>query len=145
MHQRKLGEIVQAQDLLHVTSDTSVVDVARKMTERNVAAILVVDDGGLTGIFTERDMLRRVVAAGLDPNATLIRDVMTREIIALGADRLGFEAVALMREYGIRHVAVTGAANALGCGIVSIRDFALSELSTFAREIEFEEKVWTSI
>lgn len=145
MHKRKLSEILQQQDLLHVTSKDRVVDVAKRMASRNVAAVLIVDGGALAGIFTERDMLRRVVADGRDPTETAVADVMTETIISLDAERLGFEAVALMREYAIRHVAVTGLPNRLGFGIVSIRDFALSELSTFAKEIEFEEKVWTSI
>lgn len=145
MHKRRLSEIVSGQDLLHVGSGTVVVEAARQMMTRNVAAMLIVDDGTLSGIFTERDMLRRVVAAGLDPGTTKIADVMSKGVITLDADRLGFEAVALMQEHGMRHVAVTGAETPTGLGIVSIRDFALGELSTFAKEIEFEEKVWTTI
>lgn len=144
MHQRKLGEIVADQDLLSVDSTTPVVDAAKQMMARNVAALLIIDDGELTGIFTERDMLRRVVAVGRDPSNTTIGDVMTHGVISLSAERIGFEAVALMQEHGMRHVAVTGV-EGKNYGIVSIRDFALSELSAFAKEIEFEEKVWTSI
>jgi len=144
MHQRKLGEIVAGQELLSVDSGTLVVDAAKQMMSRNVAALLIIDDGELTGIFTERDMLRRVVAVGRDPSKTTLADVMTQGVISLSAERIGFEAVALMQEHGMRHVAVTGVPEK-NYGIVSIRDFALSELSAFAKEIEFEEKVWTSI
>lgn len=144
MHQRKLGEIVAGQELLSVDSATLVVEAAKRMMARNVAALLIIDDGELTGIFTERDMLRRVVAVGRDPSTTAIGDVMTNGVISLSAERIGFEAVALMQEHGMRHVAVTDVPDTK-YGIVSIRDFALSELSAFAKEIEFEEKVWTSI
>jgi signal-transduction protein with cAMP-binding, CBS, and nucleotidyltransferase domain len=144
MHHRKLREIVAGQDLLHVEGTVYVDMVAKLMAERNVAAVLVIDDGNLSGIFTERDLLRRVVAAGLVPADTAIRDVMSTSVVCLEADNLGFEAVALMIELSIRHVVVSGLDDG-GFGIVSIRDFALSELSTFEKEIEFEKQVWSSI
>lgn len=144
MHYRKLKEIVADQKLLHVDGTSYVDTVAKLMLERNVAAVLVIDDGKLSGIFTERDLLRRVVAEGRNPADTLIRDVMTSSVVTLNAEQLGFEAVALMIELSIRHVVVTGLADD-GYGIVSIRDFALSELSSFEKEIEFEKQVWSSI
>lgn len=144
MHHRKLKEIVAGQQLLHVHGKNLVIDVAKRMSDRNVAAVLVIDDDDMVGIFTERDMLRRVVAHGRDPHKTKIAEVMTKHITSLDSERLGFEAVALMIEMNIRHVAVTGLPGC-GFGIVSIRDFALSELSTFERELKFEQEVWSSI
>lgn len=144
MHHRKLREIVAGQDLVHVEGTVHVVSVAKLMTERNVAAVLVIDDGTLSGIFTERDLLRRVVAAGRNPADTAIRDVLTSSVVSLDANCLGFEAVALMIDLGIRHVVVSGLDEGR-YGIVSIRDFALRELSTFEKEIEFEKQVWSSI
>lgn len=144
MHHRKLGEIIAGQSLLHVDSGTSVVDAAKRMSENNVAAILIIDDGVLAGIFTERDLLRRVVAVSLDPRKTTLAEVMSKQVISLSADRLGFEAAALMIEYAIRHIAVTDV-DGNGYGIVSIRDFALGEISDFKREIDFEQGVWSSI
>ncbi len=144
MHHRKLKEIVAGQNLVHVEGTSDVVTVARLMAEKNVAAVLIIDDGDLSGIFTERDLLRRVVAEGRNPTDTLIRDVMTSSVVALNAEQLGFEAVALMIELSIRHVAVTGLDDG-GYGVVSIRDFAFTELTTFEKEIEFEKQVWSSI
>ncbi len=144
MHHRKLREIVAGQSLLNVNSKTLVVDVAKRMRDRNVAAVLVIDDGEMVGIFTERDMLRRVVAHGRDSTKTKIADVMTKNVATLDGSRLGFEAVALMIERNIRHIAVTGLPDS-GYGIVSMRDFAHSELSSFERELQFEQEVWSSI
>ncbi|MBO6519543.1 MAG: CBS domain-containing protein [Rhodospirillales bacterium] len=144
MHYRKLKEIVADQKLLHVEGTSYVDTVAKLMLERNVAAVLIIDDGKLSGIFTERDLLRRVVAEGRNPADTLIRDVMTSSVVSLNAEQLGFEAVALMIELSIRHVVVTDLDDG-SYGIVSIRDFALSELSSFEKEIEFEKQVWSSI
>lgn len=144
MHHRKLSEIVANQDLLHVEGTVYVDTVAKQMAERNVAAVLIIDDGKLSGIFTERDLLRRVVAENRIPADTPVRDVMSTSVVSLGAEHLGFEAVALMIELSIRHVVVSGLADGR-FGIVSIRDFALSELSSFEKEIEFEKRVWSSI
>lgn len=144
MHHRKLQDIVAGQNLLHVTGETDIVSVSKLMAERNVAALLAIEDGTLKGIFTERDLLRRVVAVGLNPAKTKLSDVMTTEIVTLDANRLGFEAAALMIEHGIRHVVVSGLPDQ-GYGIVSIRDFAHGEMSGFEKEIEFEKKVWSSI
>ena len=106
MHHRKLRQIVADQDLLHVESTTYIDKVAKLMTARNVAAVLVIDDNELKGIFTERDLLRRVVAGGLNPADTLIRDVMSGSVVTLDADNLGFEAVALMIELSIHPTGV---------------------------------------
>lgn len=144
MHHRKLRDILKNQHLLHVSSATTVADATKQMVERNVAAILVIDDAQLKGIFTERDALRRIVAKQRDPAETSIGDVMTRKVVSLTGDRIGFEAVRLMDEMHVRHIAVTDLPG-VGFGIVSIRDFAYTELATFEKEIDFERHVWSAI
>ncbi|MBM3582154.1 MAG: CBS domain-containing protein, partial [Alphaproteobacteria bacterium] len=68
MRNRRIKDIIARQELLAVGPDQTAREAARQMVARNVAAAVVADaDGRLLGIFTERDMLRRVVAAGLDP------------------------------------------------------------------------------
>ena len=137
MRLRTLREMVRGQDLLHVSPQTSVQAAAERMAERHVAAVLVIEAGRLKGIFTERDLLQRVVATARDPGKTPIYEVMSKNVVALDAHRKGFEAARLMHEGGIRHVAVTG----LGGDryeIVSIRDFLNSELAEFDHAFEFE-------
>ena len=82
MHHRKLGDIIAGQSVLHVDSATTVVDAAKRMSENNVAAILIIDDGELAGIFTERDLLRRVVAVSRDPKKTTLAEVMSNKVIS---------------------------------------------------------------
>ena len=103
MPRRKLIDIVGDQELLFTTRDAPIQGVAKQMAARHVAAILVVEDGVLKGVFTERDLLQRVVAAGLDTMNTSISQVMTPDPISLDAQRSGFEAVRTMHEEGIRH------------------------------------------
>ncbi len=143
MPQRKLINIVGDQELLFTTPDTPVLEVTKQMAARHVAAILVVEDGVLKGIFTERDLLQRVVAAGLDTVNTSISQVMTPDPISLDARRSGFEAVRTMYEEGIRHIVVTGLTG--GYGIVSMRDFLGSELADFDKAMDLQSRVWENI
>jgi CBS domain-containing protein len=114
------------------------------MGNRHVGATLVIDEGVLRGIFTERDLLQRVVAAGSDPQTTFVAQVMTHDPFSLGGDRQGIEAMRIMREEGIRHVAVTGLSG-IGYGIISMRDFLGEEVAAFEREFEFEDRVWQEV
>ena len=91
MPNRKLIDIVGDQELLYTAPDASVQEAAEQMAARHVAAILVVEDGALKGVFTERDLLQRVVAAGLDTVNTSISQVMTPDPINLDARLSGFE------------------------------------------------------
>ena len=143
MPRRKLIDIVGNQELLFTTPDASVQEVAKQMAARHVAAILVVVDGVLKGVFTERDLLQRVVAAGLDTVNTSISQVMTPDPISLDARRTGFEAVRTMCDEGIRHIVVTGLTG--GFGVISMRDFLGSEMADFEQAMDFQSGVWENI
>ena len=144
MPNRRLRDILRGQNLLHVVSTTDVLSVAQQMVSRNVAAVLIIDAGALQGIFTERDLLRRVVATEQDPAKTVIKDVMTTDVLTVDADRTGFEAYRIMHENAVRHVAVVGL-EGIGYGVASIRDFRFGELKNYDNELEFEERVWEEI
>jgi signal-transduction protein with cAMP-binding, CBS, and nucleotidyltransferase domain len=140
MPRRKLIDIVGDQELLYTAPDAPVQAAAEQMAARHVAAILVVEDGALKGIFTERDLLQRVVAVGLDPANTSIAHVMTPDPISLDARRPGFEAMRTMHEEGIRHIVLTGLTD--GYGVVSMRDFLASEVADFEKAMDFQSRVW---
>ncbi len=143
MPRRKLVDIVGDQELLSTAPDAPVQDAAERMAARHVASILVVEDGALKGIFTERDLLQRVVAAGLDPGETSIAQVMTPDPISLDGRRPGFEAMRTMYEKEIRHIVVTGLTG--GYGVVSMRDFLGSEVADFEKAMDFQSHVWENI
>ena len=141
MRLRKIRDIVAHQRLLTVRPDETVREAARKMVERNVAAALVVDaQGRLAGIFTERDMLRRVVADGRDPDRTEVAKAMTANPHVVAPDATGLEAVRVMQERHVRHLPV--AADGRAVGIVSIRDFLGVEVDEVRREQESRERLW---
>ena len=121
--------MTSAKDLLHskksagvITAmpDCSVHDACRLMRDRRIGALVVAEDGQLRGIFTERDVVNRVIAEGLDPAKTTVAQVMTSRIIAVRPDRSVEEIEAIMRQQKIRHVIVAGENGVVG--MISIGD-----------------------
>jgi CBS domain-containing protein len=93
---------------LAVTPDVTVLDAVHAMTERHVGAAAVVDDGQVVGVFTERDLMRRVVAVDKDPRRTRVREVMTSPVISVRDETTVEAAAELMRTHHVRHLVVVG-------------------------------------
>lgn len=118
MFDRHLDEVMNANTLL-ATPGMTVAEAARRMTAHSVGAVMVVEGERLVGIFTERDALTRVLAAGRDPQATRLAEVMTRDPRTLTPDKRFGVALALMYRHGFRHVPV--AVDGRPVGIVTAR------------------------
>jgi CBS domain-containing protein len=116
----------KSADLLTVGPGATVLEAALLMNERRVGSLLVLDGGGLCGIFTERDILRRVVAERRDPCTTPIRDVMTADVMCCRPHTNIEEARVVMMERRIRHLPVLDDGGLL-CGMVSIGDLNAHE------------------
>lgn len=100
---------------------SSVLEAIRLMNTEHIGALLVMRGHGLAGIFTERDVLRRVVAAGRVPECTPVAEVMTADVLCCGPDTVVEEVAEMMRRERIRHVPVVDADGAV-VGMVSIGD-----------------------
>ena len=98
----------------------SVFDAVAEMNRHRVGSMLVLESGRLVGIFTERDVLRRIVGEGRDPRTTPIRDVMTANLITIGPDATVEQAMAIFTEKRCRHLPVV--ANGRLAGTISIGD-----------------------
>jgi CBS domain-containing protein len=107
-----------SSDLLTVESSLSIVEVAQRMVERNVGAVLILKDGRLAGIMTERDLLR-AIARGLRDDA-IVADCMTRDPETIAPDDTTEHAVVLMIHGGFRHLPVVDGGELVG--VISIRD-----------------------
>ena len=107
-----------SSDLLSVETSVSIIEVAQRMVDRNVGAVLVLDDGRLAGILTERDVLR-AVARGLD-DATRVGDCMTTQPDTIAPDDTTEHAAVLMLHGGFRHLPVVEGDDLVG--VISIRD-----------------------
>jgi CBS domain-containing protein len=103
-----------------VDPEDSVLDAVRKMNCEHVGAVLVCIEGRMVGIFTERDVLCRVLDAGRDPNATRVADVMTSEVVTVGPETDVRDAMAVITERRTRHLPVVLDGDLKG--VVSIGD-----------------------
>ena len=99
----------KGSNVVCIPTTASVLDAARLMNEHHIGGVVVAEGGRPVGIFTERDVLRRVVGAGLDPVSTTVRDVMSTTLFTVTPDTGLEECRALMTERRIRHVPVVGA------------------------------------
>jgi CBS domain-containing protein len=139
MPNRTVREIVAKQKVVTAPSKTTVDEAARLMEDKEVGALLVMDRGRLVGIFTERDALFRVLAAGRDPRITHLSDVMTRDPQSIHPDKAFGHAMLMMYEGGFRHVPVVEKGHPLG--VVSARDVLGPELQEFASELSNREHI----
>ena len=140
MPQRPVGSLVANRTPVSASGDMSVAQAARLMKERRVGALLVMEEGRLAGIFTERDALFRVIAEGRDPAATRLADVMSADPRTISPDRPFGHALHMMHEGGFRHVPVVEGGRPLG--VVSARDALGPELEAFITELDKRERIF---
>ena len=139
MAERTIRQIIEGQELLTAPSSLTVAEAARLMKTRNGGALMVVDDGKLVGMFTERDGLFRVLAAGLDSNATTLAAVMTTNPQIISPDRSFAHALGFMREGRFRILPVVEDGRPIG--MISVRDALGPELEAFVYELLRQEQV----
>ena len=106
--------------VISVAPATTVFEALQRMAERNIGAVLVMHDGRLVGIFTERDYARKVVLRGLNSKHTPVGDLMTGKVITVDQCWTADQCMALMTEHHIRHLPVVENDQVLG--VVSIGD-----------------------
>jgi CBS domain-containing protein len=114
-----LRDFMTSDDVLTIPADTTLGQAARLMRGRNVGAAVVVDEGGIVGIFTERDLLR-AIADSRHPDQGQVQSYMTPDPLTLPSDHSPSEAARIMSERKFRHIPVVDDGRLVG--IVSIRD-----------------------
>ena len=139
MPQRTIRMIIEQQELLTAPANTTVIEAARLMKQRHVGAVMVVEDGKLVGVFTERDALFRVVAEERDSKTTRLAEIMTRDPQTVHPDKPFAHALQMMYQGGFRHVPVVE--NDRPIGIVSVRDALGPELEAFVYELLLQEHI----
>ena len=137
MKRKIIPDIVNHQDIVALNKTASVHDAVQAMSSRNIAAVAVTDRNGLIGIITERDMTHRVLACGLNPQATHLSDVMTENPETLHANDDAHDAVELMLGRNIRHLPVVDD-NGDVIAMVSMRDLLKSALTDLDAVASFE-------
>lgn len=125
---------LKGREVLSVRPADTVLRAATLMNERNIGAVVVLDGEQLAGIFTERDVLRRVVAPGLDPSATPVSAVMSTMVVTCQPGLSVDDCAALMTNRGIRHLPVRDASGLIG--MVSMRDLLAHKVGEQEATIE---------
>lgn len=133
MTHRTIRMIIEQQHLITAPDSTTVIEAARLMRENHVGAVMVVEDGRLAGVFTERDALFRVIAEGRDVQTAQLADVMTRNPQTIHPDKPFPDALHVMYEGGFRHVPVVEDGRPVG--MISARDALGPELEDFIYEL----------
>jgi CBS domain-containing protein len=136
--------VLQSMSQRHVLSlapTASVHDAACAMTRANCGSVLIIDGAAaIQGIVTERDLMTRVLAKGLDADATTVTQVMTRNPHCVGPETKVADAVLVMIERGFRHLPIVDAGGRV-LGVFSARDALPRELNTAVDLAEFNEQV----
>jgi CBS domain-containing protein len=137
---RKVADIIKRQKLAKLGPTATVRAACKLMAERDIGAVMVTDaEGHLAGIFTERDLVKRVAGPGLDVETTKLKDVMTPAPQTMRPSDAAVVALRRMRDGGFRHMPVVDEGKLLG--VVSSRDFLGAEMKQLEIETAFRSAV----
>jgi CBS domain-containing protein len=145
MAKRMIRDVIAGRPLITGTPDMTVRSACRLMAENRIGAVLVVDSRRRpVGIFTERDALNKILAAGVDPDKARLADVMVSEVRTISADKPLAFALYLMSEGGFRHVPAVDE-DGKPIGMVSARDALGQDIVEVEREMKRQEEIEGSI
>jgi len=119
-------DLLRDQVPISAEARQTVLEVASMMVQHNIGAVPVLQEGLLVGIFSERDLMSRVVAAGRDPARTVVNQVMTEDPLTVAPNDPLETCKTLMRRHGFRHLPVCAGRELKG--VVSLRDILLRDL-----------------
>ena len=131
---KKARDLFTGQDLTVISKNETVYDAARLMSEKTIGAVPVVENEKVVGIFSERDIMNRVVARNLNPLKTTVEQVMTKELILGTPEDDISQVLILMKQANIRHLPIVEGDKLVG--IISFRDLLQADISEKAQEIK---------
>ena len=128
--------------VITIEPDAAVCDAAARMNEHEIGSLVVVKNGYIKGIFSERDVLRRVVAPCRHPEDTVVKDVMTRHVVCCRPHMPLDELARLLKAHNIRHVPILNEEGRL-VGLVSSTDLARHRVQSQDMALHyFEEYIY---
>jgi len=122
----RICDLIKNQDTYQAEMGQSVLETVQVMVERNIGAVPVTHNGKLVGIFSERDLMSRVVAEGRDPRSICLAEVMTDDPLTINMNEELESCMALMRRHNFRHLPVCHEGHLIG--MISLRDILLHDL-----------------
>ena len=129
----------EKRSLWHLQPDQTVMDAVELLIGKNVGALVVIEDDKLAGIISERDFTRKIIVKRLDPDTTLIKDIMTRDVRYVTPDQSVDTCLALINKHRVRHLPVIE--NEKVIGMISIGDVVKHVVEDKQTEIEHLEQV----
>lgn len=144
MPRRTIRDVIAGRPLVTGKAGMTVRAACQLMAEKKIGAVLIVEQPRIVGIFTERDALNKVLAGGLDPDKTLLAEVMVADPQTITPDKPLAFALYLMAEGGFRHVPVVDE-NGRPLGMLSARDALGEDIIDVEREMQHLEDIETSI
>lgn len=140
MAERTVSQSITQRHLINLQPHASVWEAACVMTRANCGSVLIMDTlGTLLGIVTERDLMTRVLAKGVDPKTTTVAEIMTPNPQCVGPDMKVAEAVVIMIERGFRHLPIAVGNKIVG--VFSVRDALPREVGAAVEMAEFNDQV----
>jgi signal-transduction protein with cAMP-binding, CBS, and nucleotidyltransferase domain len=131
----RVGQLLPMEPTLSLPTSATVIEATRAMEQGRVGAVLVHENGQpLAGIFTERDVMIRVLNAGRDPQRTTLGEVMTRGVLTVSPDQRSSEVLRAMQTRHIRHVPVVEDGKPVG--MLSLRHILRADLEEKKNEVE---------
>ncbi len=121
-----IRDLLRNQVTIFAEAHQTVLEVAKLMMEHNIGAVPVLQEGRMIGIFSERDLMIRVVVAGKDPAQTLVGEVMTEDPLTIAPDEPLETCMTLMKRHGFRHLPICAGRELKG--VISLRDILLHNL-----------------
>lgn len=129
-----LSTVIEGKRPVTIDSGSTVREASRVMSQAEKGAIMVLSAGRLQGIFTERDLLKRVVAEGLDPDKVTVDDVMTRSLVVAAPEDSYQRGLQKMVKAACRHLPVVNGDKVMG--LVSRRDLMKLDIELLEEELD---------
>ena len=129
-----VGNIVKSRTIFTVQHSQTVLEAVQFMAEKSFGAVAVLNSDRLVGIFSERDLMKRVVAKGLDPNKVKLEQVMTSHLVTADPDESYEACLAKMQAHSIRHLIIASGDRLIG--VISLRDLMMIDLKEKSAAIE---------
>ena len=123
----RICDLIKDQETYQADLGNTVLETVRAMVERNIGAVPILHNGKLVGIFSERDLMKRVVAEGRDLRNTCMVEVMIDDPLTINMNEELDNCMALMRRHNFRHLPVCHDGQLVG--MVSLRDILLHDLN----------------
>lgn len=137
MENQTMGDMVQGRQPLTIEHEETVLEATRSMTAARKAAVLVLKDGRVAGIFTERDLMQRVLSEGRDPAATRISEVMTTPVVTAPSDLSYREGLKRMADHHVRYLPIVDEGRLVG--MLSRRDLMARDIAVIEEMLERNE------